>query len=198
MLINKKSFLKVLLGFVFLLILVVIVNSNKEEGVLVLEEENNTRQPEEMESINSQLHDEAISDPLVVDIKGAVNNPGVYEITAGSRVIDVIESAGGMTEEADTYSVNLAELVYDEMSIVIFKVGEEQGIWQTEKNNKIRINSASKEELQSLSGIGPSKAEAIIQYREENGPFQTIEDLTLVTGIGEKIVEKIKDDILIR
>ena len=135
-----------------------------------------------------------------VDVKGEVNSPGVYETTAGTRVEDVIKLAGGFTKNANQVVINLAQKVHDEMIILVPKIGDPvvsgaEGSVSTEK--KIRINYAPQEEMEKLNGIGPSKAQAIIQYREENGLFQTIEDLLEVSGIGEKTLENMKDSIQI-
>ena len=165
------------------------------------------------------------SDTVYVDIKGAVNNPGVYEVYSNSRVIDVIKEAGDFTDDADTSIINLSKKVSDEMYIIVYTKDEMNSykerfiptktiIKEVEKkimcpdtendaclkdNNtsfegKININSASKEELESLPGIGSSKADAILEYRENN-TFNSIEDIKNVTGIGDSLYEKIKDNI---
>lgn len=133
----------------------------------------------------------------IVDVKGEVKKPGVYEMEMDARVNDVIQTAGGFSENADQSQVNLAQKVQDEMIIVIPKAGEyDQGSGgNTAGSNKIRINYASQQEIEDLSGIGPSKAAAIIQHREEHGLFRTMEDLLEVSGIGEKTLETLKDDI---
>lgn len=139
---------------------------------------------------------------MFVDVKGAVARPGVYEVTEYARVKDVIAMAGGLTKEADQTKVNLAAKVHDEMMIYVPAKGEvsapvPSGDSQGEKP-KIDINSASLEEIQKIQGIGPAKAAAIIAYREEHGPFRKIEDLLNVSGIGEKSLEKMKEQIIIR
>lgn len=138
------------------------------------------------------------NDTVIVDVKGAVKYPGVYEVASESRVNDVILKAGGLTDEANEQRVNLAEVVYDEMLIYVPTIDELLDDGMTlEQANKIRVNQATAEELQSLSGIGPAKAEAIIQYRDENGPFKAVEDLLNVPGIGQKTLENIVDNIQI-
>ena len=145
-------------------------------------------------------------EPLVlkVDIKGAVKKPGVYEFVQGDRVTDVIGMAGGLTKAADSTQVNMAQLVEDEMVVYIPKAGEDVQASQISSGGTggagagaagslININKASLEELQELPGIGPSKAAAIIAKREELGSFGSIDDLKLVTGIGDKTFEKLKD-----
>ncbi|MBF2556280.1 helix-hairpin-helix domain-containing protein [Listeria marthii] len=137
---------------------------------------------------------------LYIDIKGAVRTPGVYKLPADARVQDVVKIAGGLTEEADNSKLNLAEKLKDEMRIYVYKKGEEgpdlpaSNTGETSSTtDKININSATKVDLQQVPGIGDSKATAIIEYREKEGLFQTIEDLKNVSGIGEKTVEKLKE-----
>ena len=136
---------------------------------------------------------------IVVDIKGEVIEPGIYELAIDSRVNDVIELAGGFSSEADQTYVNLAQKVHDEMMIMVPKVGEEALALGASVNaadsGKVRINYATQDEIEQLSGIGPSKAQAIIQYREEHGFFESVEDLLQVSGIGEKTLDNMKDDI---
>ncbi|HLQ97787.1 MAG TPA: helix-hairpin-helix domain-containing protein [Candidatus Dormibacteraeota bacterium] len=137
---------------------------------------------------------------IVVDIKGEVIEPGIYELAIDSRVNDVIELAGGFSSEADQTYVNLAQKVHDEMLIIVPKQGEiaaTQEVIASSSSDKVRMNYATQEEVETLSGIGPSKAQAIIQYREEHGLFKSVEDLLNISGIGEKTLEKIKDDIQI-
>ncbi|EMT47081.1 helix-hairpin-helix domain-containing protein [Anoxybacillus flavithermus] len=141
---------------------------------------------------------------IVVDVKGAVKRVGVYEVAPESRVHDVIQLAGGFTDEADETKVNLAMKVHDEMVIYVPKKGEEITTEAATTNDasrsseKININTATAEQLQTLDGIGPAKASAIIAYREEHGPFQKVEDLLHVSGIGQKSLEKIKEQIVVR
>lgn len=138
----------------------------------------------------------------VIDVKGAVENPGVYEIEIDSRVNDVIRLAGGFSKDADQTVVNLAQKVQDEMVIIVPKQGGTESATPGESggqngSEKLRINYATQEEIETLNGIGPSKASAIIQHREENGLFQSVEDLLEVSGIGEKTLANISDFIQI-
>lgn len=143
---------------------------------------------------------------IMVDVKGAVKNPGVYFARPGDRVIDVIEDAGGLLENADDHAINFAMKLTDEMVIYVPRKGEDyQGnggmavVASGGKNDgKVNLNRADRSELETLPGIGPSKAEAIIEYRETKGPFKTIEDLKLVSGVGEKTFEKLKDKITVK
>ena len=140
---------------------------------------------------------------IFVDIKGAVKNPGVYQMKVGDRVKDALEAAGGLTAEADSQKVNLAKRLEDQMVIVVPKVGEEAeeipaGETRNEatKEGKVNINTATVEELKTLKGVGEKKAEAIIEYRKKNGSFKTKEDLMKVRGIGKKLFESFEERIV--
>jgi competence protein ComEA len=145
---------------------------------------------------------------IVVDVKGAVKQPGIYRLPPNSRVYEAIEAAGGTTDEAETDRLNLADFLIDGMAVVVPREGdgpqntaqmtEGTGGGNNTGTGKVNINRASEAELQTLSGIGPAKAAAIVKDREENGPFKTVDDLTRVSGIGDKTLENIKDDITVR
>jgi len=138
------------------------------------------------------------NEEIVVDIKGAVINPGVYTMPAYSRIDDVIKKAGGATTDADLNQINRAQKVYDEMQIYIPKQGEQlQQVLLDLNNGKISINQADETELMKLDGIGPTKAKAIIDYRSKNGSFKQIEEIINVPGIGESTYQQIKDEITI-
>ncbi len=142
---------------------------------------------------------EEVVKTILVDIKGAVHYEGVVEAQEGMRVKDVIDKAGGFTEEANVRQVNLAERVEDEMVIYVPTQGEILEVESTEllqkDKGKVSLNKATQAELETLSGIGPAKAATILAYRDENGPFKQLEDLLQVNGIGEKSFEKIKDEL---
>ncbi|WP_252226973.1 helix-hairpin-helix domain-containing protein [Caldicoprobacter algeriensis] len=142
---------------------------------------------------------------IKVYIVGAVRYPGVIEVEEGSRLIDVLELAGGATEEADLERVNLALRVQDEGMYKIPKIGEElseqnptvSGTTSEQGQQKVNINTADEATLDTLPGIGPSKAKRIIEYREQNGPFKSIEEIKNVSGIGDKTFEQLKDLITV-
>jgi len=168
-----------------------------------------TIQPTEQLAIAEPAEEEAVVEQVLIDIKGAVVHPGVYALQPDQRIIDAVQLAGGYSENADTRLINHAQKVQDEMVIYIPVKGEklEEGMAKLQFttfsennkaiNNKVNINKADEKELTTLAGIGPSKAQSIIAYREENGYFQTIEDVKKVTGIGEKTFEKLKDSITV-
>lgn len=183
-----------------------------EEEINVLEE---TKEEKEYEknTVNSWR----------VDVKGAIKNPGVYEVAENTRIYEVIEFAGGLLETATTENINLSKKVTDEMVIYIFskeeyqkkmscdikndsegEISKEIGIKESvidsfhktePENQKISLNKATKEELMTLEGIGESKAIQIIEYRTRNHGFQKVEELKEVKGIGEVLYEKIKNYI---
>ena len=140
---------------------------------------------------------------IFVDIKGAVKNPGVYQMKVGDRVKDALDAAGGLTEEADSQKVNLVKRLEDQMVIVVPKVGEEaeeipagETRKEATKEGKVNINTATVEELKTLKGVGEKKAEAIIEYRKKNGSFKTKEDLMKVRGIGKKLFDSFQERIV--
>ena len=173
----------------------------------------------DFESSNEAEEDEEVI-TYFVDIKGEVNNPGTYEVLPDTRVLNVIEKAGGLTENANTSVNNLSLKVKDEMVIIIYsneevsnfsKVKEKESqvsktcnssdikndtcISNDSLSSLVNINTASKEELMTLTGIGEAKALDIISYRDNNGLFNDISDITKVSGIGDSLYAKIKDFI---
>ncbi len=158
-----------------------------------------------------------------VDIKGAIKNPGVYEVKENTRIYEVIDMAGGLKEQATTSNMNLSKKVLDEMVIYIFSEEEYQKKMTCEVKNEtigeiskeiaskesiinpsneketelkqVSLNNATKEELMTLEGIGEAKALSILEYRTQKNGFQKIEELKEVSGIGEALYEKIKNYI---
>jgi len=155
------------------------------------------------EELQQPIPEESLPLPIMVDIKGMVKYPGVYELPSGSRMIEAIEMAGGYLPESDSSAINHAQILSDEMAIYIPYKGEEVVMALPQFQNhaedgKININTADETLLTSLPGIGPSKAAAIVSFREEHGLFTTPEDLKKVTGIGEKTYERLQDSITIK
>ena len=146
------------------------------------------------------------AETVYVYVCGAVNAPGVYELNEDARVFEAITLAGGMTAEAAPEAVSQARTVADGEQIYVPTVREVQmqgsGVEDIVTGNadvsgKININTAGKEELMTLTGIGEAKAQSILDYREEHGQFGSIEDLMLIEGIKEGVFNKIKEDITI-
>lgn len=212
---KKENLLKYLLSIVIITIFLSVflfynVSSNEtEEQVLSLNEF--THEEDSNEIKVEDVHNENI----FVEIKGEVLNPDVYELEKGSIVRDLILISGGLTEIGDISNINQArELQNGEFIVVLSK----QEILEMKNNSnkilevdtvnnfnvdsshnydKVNINTASKEELKSLSGIGDGLAEAIVSYREENNGFNVIEDIKNVSRIGDKTFEKFKDKIMV-
>jgi competence protein ComEA len=138
--------------------------------------------------------------PIIVDVAGWVRQPGVYEFVSGDRVIDAIDRAGGPRKDADLTTLNLAAPLMDGTQIVVPKPGSStsgdpgsSGTGSTTGGTTlININSAGATELEGLPGVGPVTAAAIIDYRTQNGPFATVDDLIDVTGIGPSTLEQIR------
>lgn len=163
-----------------------------------------------LENNNEAVDNLEIQDKKVY-ISGEVNKSGVYAINEGDRLEDLVKRAGGLTDKADINSINLAMRLDDQMKIYIPNIDENQdinlenanlAIGQIEpnstnsQNNKVNLNLASKEELMTLPNIGEKRAQAIIDYRQENR-FEKIEDIKNVSGIGDKYFEAMKDLITV-
>jgi len=183
-------------------------------GVLVYCSLNNEVSAMEIVQEEQKCECEEISEEVLVDIKGAVKKPGVYKLSKNSIVNDVIVLAGGLKSGATTDDINLSKAIYNEMVIYISTKSELKEKQNNTSNipsntsetkvdnicvnpNKVNINSATVDELTTLNGIGEAKAIKIIDYRNTNGLFKSIEDIKNVSGIGEAFYEKIKDNITI-
>lgn len=209
----KYYILSILFLFLFF-VYSIKINTNPVEDDLVLEKK--------------EVVEEQKNTKIMVDIKGAVVNPGVYELETGKRVLDVIASSGGLLENADTSYLNLSKQIENEMVIIIYSKEEimsmaegntavkyidkecvcpsikndgclgdkkitnaKESGKQSAESGVVHLNTATKEELMSLSGIGESKANLIMEYRAKT-PFTTVEEIKKVKGIGDSIFEKIK------
>ena len=194
---NVKS---IILAFVCSLVLIIgglfYFNQNKTEDYSGVSFSNISNETNNKDEKAEDKHDEKI----FVDVKGAVKHPGVFETTKDKRVKDLIEEAGGLLDDADTSTLNLSQRVKDQMVIYVLKHGEKPkqisyGGSSSSNTDVININTANKEQLMKISGVGKTKAEAIISYREKNGDFKKKEDITKVRGIGKATFDKIKDKI---
>lgn len=194
---NVKS---IILAFVCSLVLIIgglfYYNQSKTEDYSGVSFSNTSNETNDKDEKAENKHDEKI----FVDVKGAVKHPGVFETTKDKRVKDLIEEAGGLLDDADTSTLNLSQKVKDQMVIYVLKHGEKpkqisDGSTSSTNGDVININTANKEQLMKISGVGKTKAEAIISYREKNGDFKKKEDITKVHGIGKATFEKIKDKI---
>ena len=194
---NVKS---IILAFVCSLVLIIgglfYFNQNKTEDYSGVSFSNISNETNNKVEKAENRHDEKI----FVDVKGAVKHPGVFETTKDKRVKDLIEEAGGLLDDADTSTLNLSQKVKDQMIIYVLKHGEKpkqisDGGSSSSNTDVININTANKEQLMKISGVGKTKAEAIIAHREKNGDFKKKEDITKVRGIGKATFDKIKDKI---
>lgn len=207
-----------------LIILLIVINDAIFISDFYILKENKIKISESTFKTNADKNVKKDEEVFKVDIKGAVKKPGVYEVTYGMNVNDVIKQAGGLKKSATTKNINLSKKLEDEMVIVVSTkdslnktssaIIKNDALITNEKkseisinsdiessfnelnNNLININSATINELLTINGIGESKAEAIISYRSEN-KFNSIEDIKNVSGIGESLFEKIKDKITV-
>ena len=217
---NKK-----IIGLVIITIIIFIVsiflykqkssNAFKEEYMTeIFEEESNDNMEytETLEEDTTIINEDSIDrNKIIVEIKGEVAKPDVYQLEEGSIIKDLIDMAGGVTEEADLSRINRAEELLNHELIIIGNINDEtessvvqnNSTYSSNGNNSdkvstlININTADLEQLKEITGIGNIKAQSIIDYREANGGFKSLEELKNVDGIGEKTFEKIKNNIKI-
>ena len=205
-LMEYKKVLSIICGVLAVIVIILVgrgmMASSTKEKVMVTNAVNTTRVEETTTMMPQNCY---------VDIKGEVLRPGVYEFSCESRMQEVIKKAGGFTEEADETKINLAQKITDQMQIVVPNLRSKQEGEVTEENSgkgsssstnpshskqgTVNINAATLEELQTIKGIGKKKAEAILQYQKEHGPFRTKEDLLQVKGIGKKALEAIESQV---
>lgn len=195
---NKNMMVAILVICVIIVLIIVNYKSNEVEIITEVQEEKITEENNIVEN-----------NKIIVHVTGCVVNSGVIEIDEGARIVDVIKLAGGITEEADISKVNLAYKVKDAQKIYIPSIYDDEVEYITIESGKnvivddinkgegkmVNINTATQTELETLSGIGPSTALKIINYREENGNFNSIEEIKQVPGIGDSKFDNIKDMI---
>ena len=211
---KKENLLKYLLSIAIITIFLSVFlfynisSSETEKQILSLNEFTH-------EEESNEIKIEDVQENIFVEIKGEVLNPDVYELEKGSIVRDLILISGGLTEIGDTSNINQARELQDVECIVVLSKQEILDMKNSSNeilkvdnvssfnvesffdDDKVNINTASKEELKTLSGIGDGLAEAIISYREENNGFNTIDDIKNVSRIGDKTFEKFKDKIIV-
>lgn len=157
----------------------------------------------EEKSQKSETEEVVEKDLITVDVKGEVKSPGIYDLPVGSRINDAVQKAGGLTDNADSKSINLAQRISDE-ALVYVPTKEEatsqeahSNASNTKENKKVNLNKASLEELKQVKGLGGKRAQDIIDHRETNGKFKSVDDLKKVSGIGAKTVEKLKEYVTV-
>lgn len=213
---NKNQIIIIIvIGILFILVIGMYMYTTYSQKTIDLEdsfyEEENSEKSEKKTMENEKELEE-----IMVHIAGEVNEQGVVQVKMGSRIIDVVEEAGGFTQNANVEKVNLAYIVEDGQKITIPNneniedndfsyVSKESGDNIVEKsvnekgeNDMVNINEATQTQLEELPGIGPSTALKIMEYRKENGDFKQIEDIKNVNGIGEAKFDKIKDYISVK
>ena len=212
---KQKIIISIVIIILFTLVLIYVYQNlyvDDSEIILSNNINNVTENTNEIETIEEKNDEEIV----VVHIIGEVNNPGVVTLPEGSRIIDAINMAGGKTEEADLSKINLAYIVEDGTQIYIPRINEnlnqvnlisdgagigviinDSNVEENKVDAKVNINTANKEKLETLPGIGETTAQKIIDYRESNGKFKTIEDIKNVSGIGEAKYESLKDKITV-
>lgn len=219
----KKNILTFIVIILSILNLIIGLNFKKLDNTSNDTQETLSNNEELISNVLEEPQVAESNETIRVDVKGMVKKAGVYELAKNSIVNDAIKKAGGLTSKADTTNVNLSKSLTNEMVIYIpkkeevtkstvndvlvdksnsvgFEDSSSSSVTSNETTNtstKININTATLTELTTLSGIGESKAQAIIEYRTKNGNFKTLEDLKKVSGIGEAAYEKIKDNICI-
>ena len=208
---NKEKIIIAIICVILVISVVIYFLGREEEEYIEinneianLSEEENSEEEEEIDEIEE----------IILHIIGAVKNPGIVKVKEGSRIVDVIEAAGGITEEADISKINLAYVVEDGQKILVPSITDEI-TEQTEyvtsesgdniivdnnegENMMVNINKATQTELETLPGIGPAMALRIIEHREENGNFENIEDIKNVKGIGDAKFDNIKNNICVK
>ena len=180
-----------------------------QEEIFVLSEENSKDDLEIEKDANIEINEstnEVSSKEVTVYISGEVNSPGIVTVNSGERLANVVEKVGGVTSNADLNQVNMAIKVEDEEHYIIPKIGEVLEVQESimaenngtkEDSSKININKATIEELDSLPGVGEATANKIVNYRDENGEFKSIEEIKNVNGIGDKKFQDMKDLIIV-
>jgi competence protein ComEA len=190
-----------------------VVLSDMSKEALTEQTDSASFMSQETPATDTSEDESATAKTLAVYVCGSVVSPGVYELDEGSRIVDALEAAGGFADDADRTYVNLAAVLVDGMKLQITTAEEEAPRDRTEGfesydgdmmaassqggSTLININTATRDELTTLSGIGDATAEKIIRYREDNGGFKKIEDIMKISGIKEKLFSKIKDDITV-
>lgn len=209
----KKGLLLIIVGGLFGFVLAGQLGSDSMDSFSQSQPDFQTQELEKQseDTTTSQARD------LYVDIKGAVKVPGVYQLSHGSRLIDLIDQAGGFRQDAATQDLNLSLLLEDQMMIQVLSQSEweeqefERALMGQEMDNPvglvsqvdqpvdglINLNTADQSQLEELPGIGPAKAKQIIQYRQENGSFSSVYQLLEVSGIGSKTFEGLKDAVTV-
>jgi competence protein ComEA len=209
----KKRLIIAVVVFMLLIIALIYVCTPPKEESEIVQPPDSTGVTKQAENTTNTISTESTEKegPIIIDVSGAVKSPMVIELESGSRVNDAIEACGGLAENATTTQINLAALLSDGEKVYVPTNEEvEAGVYQavvdgsgassgsgTSATGKININTADEGALQQITGVGPSTAKKIVDYRQSNGRFQSIEDLKNISGIGEKTFAKMQDQITV-
>lgn len=184
-----------------------VVSESEENGKETISNDNKDHENKIEDIKVNKNNKDTKENTVTIYISGEVNSPGIVTIEGNKRLSDAVDKLGGVTEEADFNRINLAMKIEDEKHYIIPKIGEELEIskeesevidsFENKEGNKININTATIKELDSLVGVGEATANKILNYREENGNFKSIEEIKNVNGIGDKKYENLKDTICI-
>ena len=196
----KKKRIRAVLMICVICTIAVMLTGCEEKGLVASEGELQSYSSQETPSqeASSDSEAEASAEEIYVDVTGAVQKPGVYQLNQGDRVYQAIEKAGGFREDAEASAINRAAVLEDGQQITILSTSQQQ--MQEEKaaeEGLVNINTADADTLCTLPGIGEAKAKSIIAYREKNGPFKSTEELTKVSGIKEGVFDKVSDLICV-
>ncbi len=181
--------------WVLMLLMLCFFTGCSQEDVILTSEESLHGTSETSEQENSSLEDTDEVSDVFVYVCGHVKNPGVYSLPEQARIVDALELAGGLTEDGNGLALNQAECVTDGMTLYVPGCDEAAEPKTETDDGLININTADKETLMTVPGIGESKADAIISYREQNGNFSKVEDLMNISGIKEGVFNKIKSHV---
>ena len=201
---DRKTLLKIVSVVLILLVALILRIHDENKADIMIESSGSSESSEQTEY--NEVTEESVThtQTIFVDISGAVEKPGVYEVSNNTRLFEVIEMAGGLSEDADADHVNQASFVEDGQKIIIPVKGSDavndllsgSAEYTGEDSRLININTAAADELKTLSGIGDTMAQRIIEYRSQRA-FKSKEDIMSVDGIGSKTYEKIKDSITV-
>ena len=201
---DRKTLLKIVSVVLILLVALILRIHDENKADIMIESSGSSESSEQTEY--NEVTEESVThtQTIFVDISGAVEKPGVYEVSNDTRLFEVIEMAGGLSEDADADHVNQASFVEDGQKIIIPVNGSDavndllsgSAEYTGEDSGLININTAAADELKTLSGIGDTMAQRIIEYRSQRA-FKSKEDIMSVDGIGSKTYEKIKDSITV-
>lgn len=206
---------KIIFIIAILLVMIGIIYQMKKTNEEVVEIDYENVIVQDVQETEKKVNENTTEIPkeyIKIHITGQVRNSGIIELEKGARISDAIEKAGGLTEQANLDEVNLAYCLEDGQKLYIPSIAETEIQYITENNGEsiiqetkvsgsskiVNINKADVEDLETIPGIGPSMAEKIVNYRNENGNFKSIEDLKNVSGIGEKKFESMREYICVK